>query len=257
MHGVGLFGLILFGTLCFLDLDVSYQTGKFSASIFLNWFPVSSGIPMILMLVYLMLFWRSLKLSFYNPYFYFCWSDWLISTNLCPSSLTLLHQQICWFPLVYFWFQLVFNSDRFLYFSLSKFSMSSSVLFLSALSTLITSVLNSISFSSFFVLFCPVLLFGTYFSVSCIWCKFISQRLNTCCGPECFSPKHSHGLLILFLQISTPVSPQSGLSYSSDLKYSSYPLYIPILTLVPPVTVSLLNALMCFKGLLPPILSLA
>lgn len=118
-----MFGFILFGTLLtglgclFYQIGcLFYQIGMFSAIIFLNWFSVSSfGLPMILMLVCLVVFWRSLKLQFFTILIFI--SVGLIGWfPLTPSSLALFHQQICWFPLVSYWFQLVFSSDWFLYF---------------------------------------------------------------------------------------------------------------------------------------------
>ena len=92
--GMFIFGFILYGTLCLLDLTISFSMlGTFStiisSKIFSNpFFFSSSGTPIIWMLVNLILPQRSLRLSsvLFILFTLFCSSE-VISTSLSSSSL--------------------------------------------------------------------------------------------------------------------------------------------------------------------------
>ena len=115
---VFLFRLILYGTLCFLDWGpVSFpQLGNFSAiiasNIFLGHFSLS-GSPIMQILVFLMLFQRSLKLSlFLFILFNFFYSVAVITTGLSSSSL--IRSCLLVYHLVYYYFLLVYFSFQLL-----------------------------------------------------------------------------------------------------------------------------------------------
>ena len=125
--GVVLFGLIL---LCFLDLDVCFLSqvrDVFSYCVFrcvlchFLAFVSPSGTPLMQMLVCLMLFQRSFKLSsFVFILFFVCFSlqlQWFLL--LCPLarwSIPLYHLIYCCFLVVYFLVSEFFISDSSLYF---------------------------------------------------------------------------------------------------------------------------------------------
>ena len=87
---VSLFGFILFGTLCAWYLFPTLGKGSFQPLFDQIYFipPFSSlyGNPIVWILACLILFETALKLFFKNFSFYFCSSDWVISTTL-PSAL--------------------------------------------------------------------------------------------------------------------------------------------------------------------------
>ena len=66
-----------------------------------------SGTSDMYMLEYLWVL-RHLRSCSASFFFSFCYSDWIISTNLCSNLLILLKGQIfCWVPVVNFSFQLL------------------------------------------------------------------------------------------------------------------------------------------------------
>ena len=127
---VSLFRFILFGTLCFLDFEsVSFaRLEEFSAILSSNGFSdhfslfYPSGTPITQMLAYLMLSQMSLKLfSFYFFFFLFAVPTRWFWLPYVPDCWSVLLRPLicCWFPLVYFSFQLLCSSvmlDSYLYF---------------------------------------------------------------------------------------------------------------------------------------------
>ena len=121
------------------------------------------------MLVCLMLSQRSLKLSFFKNLFFFCCFDWVISNILSSSSLmhsSLLPHLLLIPSYEFFNSVVVFFSSDWLFFifsnSLLKFSLCSSILFLSSVSFLIAIALNSLSGK---LCICFIRVFFTYFLV--------------------------------------------------------------------------------------------
>ena len=154
---------ILFGTLCFLYLDIclllqawevfSHNFIKcFFFFFFLTFFSIlSSGTPMMLILVCLMLSQRSLTLfQFFQFVFLFTvfMGDFHHSTfhiTYAFSISSLLFIPSC---VLFIWVIVFFSSDWFLFIfpsSLLKFSLCSSILFPNSLRSLITNALSSLS----------------------------------------------------------------------------------------------------------------
>ena len=86
---VDIFGFILFGTLCALNLDVCFLPQvREVLSYYVSNFSLSSRTPRVQMLIYLMLSQRSLKVSsFLKILFPFFSIAWEIFTTLYSSSL--------------------------------------------------------------------------------------------------------------------------------------------------------------------------
>lgn len=133
--------------------------------------------------------------NFFLILFYFCCSDWVISTILSSSWLIchlIYHLIFCWLPhynylILYFYVFHMFS--RFLL----KFSLCSSIVLLSLARNFITITLNSlwgkllISVSFFPVFFYLVLSFRTYLSPHFVWlcvCFYETGKTATSLGHE-------------------------------------------------------------------------
>ena len=114
---MGLFGFILFGILCASWTSVSFsftRLEKFSIIIFSNRFSIpcsiSSGTPMMQMLLLLMSSQKSLKLFSFLISFSALVGCFLLPCFPIRWFNTLLHLICCWFLLVYYSFQLLYSS---------------------------------------------------------------------------------------------------------------------------------------------------